>query len=46
MLTSNDDIDMDKLVSIKGLIIRTTPIIPDMKDGEFFFFFGEYYIPC
>lgn len=26
--------DMDKLVSIKGLVIRTTPIIPDMKDGE------------
>lgn len=25
--------DMDKLVSIKGLVIRTTPIIPDMKDG-------------
>jgi hypothetical protein len=24
---------MDKLVSIKGLVIRTTPIIPDMKDG-------------
>lgn len=27
--------DMDKLVSIKGLVIRTTPIIPDMKDGMF-----------
>lgn len=27
--------DMDKLVSIKGLVIRTTPIIPDMKDGEY-----------
>jgi len=26
--------DMDKLVSIKGLVIRTTPVIPDMKDGE------------
>lgn len=25
--------DMDKLVSVKGLVIRTTPIIPDMKDG-------------
>ena len=25
--------DMDKLVSIKGLVIRTTPIIPDMKEG-------------
>ena len=27
--------DMDKLVSVKGLVIRTTPIIPDMKDGKF-----------
>jgi DNA replication licensing factor MCM4 len=27
--------DMDKLVSVKGLIIRTTPIIPDMKDGTY-----------
>jgi DNA replication licensing factor MCM4 len=26
--------DMDKLVSVKGLVIRTTPIIPDMKDGR------------
>lgn len=26
--------DMDKLVSIKGLVIRTTPVIPDMKDGN------------
>lgn len=26
--------DMDKLVSIKGLVIRATPIIPDMKEGE------------
>lgn len=25
---------MDKLISIKGLVIRTTPIIPDMKEGE------------
>lgn len=25
---------MDKLVSIKGLVIRSTPIIPDMKEGE------------
>lgn len=24
---------MDKLVSIKGLVIRATPIIPDMKEG-------------
>ena len=29
-------IDMDKLVSIKGLVIRTTPIIPDMRDGEWY----------
>jgi DNA replication licensing factor MCM4 len=27
--------DMDKLVSIKGLVIRTTPVIPDMKDGMY-----------
>ncbi|KAF2743888.1 MCM-domain-containing protein [Sporormia fimetaria CBS 119925] len=27
--------DMDKLVSVKGLVIRTTPIIPDMKDAYF-----------
>jgi DNA replication licensing factor MCM4 len=26
--------DMDKLVSVKGLVIRTTPVIPDMKDGK------------
>jgi hypothetical protein len=25
---------MDKLISIKGLVIRTTPIIPDMKEGR------------
>jgi DNA replication licensing factor MCM4 len=31
--------DMDKLVSVKGLVIRTTPIIPDMKDGTFRKFF-------
>ncbi|EMC96106.1 hypothetical protein BAUCODRAFT_148939 [Baudoinia panamericana UAMH 10762] len=27
--------DMDKLVSIKGMVIRTTPVIPDMKDAFF-----------
>ncbi|KAF2202037.1 MCM-domain-containing protein [Delitschia confertaspora ATCC 74209] len=27
--------DIDKVVSIKGLVIRTTPIIPDMKDAFF-----------
>lgn len=27
---------MDKMVSIKGLVIRTTPIIPDMKSGKQF----------
>jgi DNA replication licensing factor MCM4 len=27
--------DMDKIVSIKGLVIRTTPIIPDMKQAFF-----------
>ena len=26
-------LDMDKMVSIKGLVIRTTPVIPDMKTG-------------
>lgn len=25
---------MDKLVSIKGLVIRATPVIPDMKEGK------------
>ena len=25
---------MDKMVSIKGLVIRTTPVIPDMKTGK------------
>ena len=27
-------LDMDKMVSIKGLVIRTTPVIPDMKTGK------------
>lgn len=27
--------DIDKVVSVKGLVIRTTPIIPDMKDAYF-----------
>lgn len=27
--------DVDKIISIKGLVIRTTPIIPDMKDAFF-----------
>lgn len=27
-------IDMDKMISIKGLVIRTTPVIPDMKTGK------------
>ena len=27
-------VDMDKMVSIKGLVIRTTPVIPDMKTGK------------
>ncbi len=30
-----DPADMDKMISIKGLVIRTTPIIPDMKDAFF-----------
>lgn len=28
------NVDMDKMVSIKGLVIRTTPVIPDMKTGN------------
>lgn len=27
--------DIDKLVTVKGLVIRCTPIIPDMKIGKF-----------
>lgn len=27
--------DIDRVVSIKGLVIRTTPVIPDMKDAFF-----------
>jgi DNA replicative helicase MCM subunit Mcm2 (Cdc46/Mcm family) len=27
-------VDTDKLVSIKGLVIRATPVIPDMKLGR------------
>ncbi|KAI1931983.1 MCM DNA helicase complex subunit [Ophidiomyces ophidiicola] len=27
--------DMDKLISVKGLVIRATPIIPDMKEAFF-----------
>ncbi|KFH42970.1 DNA replication licensing factor-like protein [Hapsidospora chrysogenum ATCC 11550] len=27
--------DVDKLVSIKGMVIRATPVIPDMKDAFF-----------
>lgn len=27
--------DTDKLICIKGLVIRATPIIPDMKTGAF-----------
>ncbi|ORY57495.1 MCM2/3/5 family-domain-containing protein [Pseudomassariella vexata] len=27
--------DMDKLISIKGLVIRTTPVIPDMRQAFF-----------
>ncbi|KAL9621867.1 MAG: hypothetical protein Q9160_003688 [Pyrenula sp. 1 TL-2023] len=30
-----DPADMDKLISIKGLVIRTTPVIPDMKEAFF-----------
>lgn len=27
--------DIDRVVSVKGLVIRTTPVIPDMKDAFF-----------
>ncbi|EFQ26263.1 MCM2/3/5 family protein [Colletotrichum graminicola] len=27
--------DMDRLITIKGLVIRTTPVIPDMKEAFF-----------
>jgi DNA replication licensing factor MCM4 len=30
-----DPADMDKLVSVKGLVIRATPVIPDMKEAFF-----------
>jgi len=30
-----DPSDMGKMISIKGLVIRTTPIIPDMRDAFF-----------
>lgn len=32
--STNATADMDKMVSIKGLVIRTTPVIPDMKTGK------------
>lgn len=32
--STNDPKDMDKMISVKGLVIRTTPIIPDMKEGR------------
>ena len=32
--TADIIVDMDKMVSIKGLVIRTTPVIPDMKTGK------------
>ncbi|KIW62561.1 hypothetical protein PV04_10724 [Phialophora macrospora] len=30
-----DPADIDKLISVKGLVIRTTPVIPDMKEAYF-----------
>lgn len=30
-----DPSDMDKMIAVKGLVIRTTPIIPDMKEAFF-----------
>lgn len=38
--------DMDKLVSVKGLVIRTTPIIPDMKDGKYEIFVRVLSLTC
>jgi DNA replication licensing factor MCM4 len=35
MHSAHLDLDMDKMVSVKGLVIRTTPIIPDMKSAFF-----------
>lgn len=34
-LRSLDPSSMDRLISIKGLVIRTTPVIPDMKEAFF-----------
>ncbi|KAJ3123031.1 hypothetical protein HK100_011745 [Physocladia obscura] len=35
-LKNNDDFtDMDQLVTVRGLMIRCSPIIPDMKEGFF-----------
>ncbi|ODA79592.1 hypothetical protein RJ55_05186 [Drechmeria coniospora] len=31
----SQETDMDRLICIKGLVIRTTPVIPDMKDAFF-----------
>lgn len=30
-----DPADIDKLISVKGLVIRATPVIPDMKEAFF-----------
>ncbi|KAK5078461.1 MCM DNA helicase complex subunit [Lithohypha guttulata] len=30
-----DPTDIDKLICVKGLVIRTTPVIPDMKEAFF-----------
>ena len=32
---SNKSLDVDQLVCIKGMVIRATPVIPDMKDAFF-----------
>jgi DNA replication licensing factor MCM4 len=34
-LRSLDPSSMDRLISVKGLVIRTTPVIPDMKEAFF-----------
>lgn len=28
-------VDIDKVISVKGLVIRVTPIIPDMNKGMY-----------
>jgi SRSO17 transposase len=33
-VSANDQpLDIDQLVTVKGLLIRTSPVIPDLKQG-------------